>query len=329
VQISRVLQTLKDQILQPEEIIIVDASDPEIRIEDVVNLFKDIPVKFMASPVASVCAQRNIGVRMAKQDWIFLCDDDLELDTNYLQEIHKHIINNPESGAVSGRFLQQEQAEWVGEYPVTGFADLLWRFLFQLSIWGDINKVSSAFPGSIILRWIKNFYSRRSNSLTKAGWPLITSWSVDQLDTTVYSLGASVVRKDWLLRSPYDEVLDPSGIGDNYGVALGLPYKRSIRVIGSTAAYNHRAVENRLDRPLAYFRRVLALHYFIKKNKNFGQTTVIWFVWSIIGNLALAILKRDSLMIRANRKVLVLILTGKNPYRLASLRGEKIIKPRF
>jgi hypothetical protein len=39
------------------------------------------------------------------------------------------------------------------------------------------------------------------------------------------------VRRQWLIRSPFDEVLDPHGIGDNYGVAFGFPSK--IHVLNS------------------------------------------------------------------------------------------------
>src|SRR5690606_21956500 len=90
----------------------------------------------------------------------------------------------------------------------------LWKYIFGLSVWGAI-KCGPA--------WLKRCYNRKGNHITKAGWPVITQMSGEFYITPVYTLGASLVKRDWLLQSPFDEVLDRNGIGDNYGVAMGFP----------------------------------------------------------------------------------------------------------
>ncbi|HEY9048582.1 MAG TPA: glycosyltransferase family A protein, partial [Ohtaekwangia sp.] len=219
--IAKVLQMLQKQTRLSDEIIIVDTSDDKGYIQDINSQFNTLPLKWLHPEIASVCVQRNIGIRAASGDWIFLCDDDIEAKSDYLEKLEQYAIAHPACGAMAGRLLQLENGIWTDEYPVKGFADLLWRFTFQLSIWGDLDKVQMRFPGSIFLNPVKKFYRSRQNGLTLGGWPLITSWNSEVFQTTIYSLGANVIRRDWLLHSPYDEVLDPSGIGDNYGVAIG------------------------------------------------------------------------------------------------------------
>ncbi len=326
--INRVLQTLQLQTRQADEIIIVDSSDDKSYIDEVLKHFSHLPLKCIQSS-ASVCIQRNRGIAVAQGNWIFLCDDDIELNPDYLEKLELYTKSNIECGAVAGRLLQQEDNSWVDQYPVKGAKDLIWRFIFQLSVWGDLQTIKSSFPINIPLLYIKRFYSRRGNDLTLAGWPLITSWKKDSFQTTVYSLGANLIKRDWLLISPYDEVLDPSGIGDNYGVAIGFPQSLGIHVLDTTFAYHHRAHENRLDRTLAYYRRVLALHYFIKKNKRHGIFTTPLFIWSLTGNTLLYTFKRNKKLVRANLKIIGLILTSKNPYWLAFKGNKKVIRPDF
>jgi glycosyltransferase involved in cell wall biosynthesis len=306
----------------------VDSSDEIKHLDVIKEIFQDLPLKYISSE-ASVCIQRNIGIAQATGDWIFLCDDDIELSKDYLEKLEQYITLHPECSAAAGRLLQQEDDKWIDQYPVTGAKDLIWRFIFQLSVWGDLQNIKSSFsPVNLLLVYINKFYSRRANSVTLAGWPLITSWSTS-FQTTIYSLGADLIRRDWLLQSPYDEVLDPSGIGDNYGVAIGFPQSRGIHVIDSTIAYHHRANENRLDRTLAYYRRVLALHYFIKKSKRFGHATTLFFLWSLTGNALLYTAKGSKKMIRANLKIILLILTNRNPYWLAFKKNKKVTRPDF
>src|SRR6185295_17891110 len=96
-----------------------------------------------------------------------------------------------------------------------------------------------------------------------AGWPVITDFSGDFFITPVYGLGASVVGREWLLLSPYEELLDRHGIGDNYGVAMSFPVT-GIHVLNNAFVYHHQEPANRLQRPLQYLRRVFALDYFIR-----------------------------------------------------------------
>jgi glycosyltransferase involved in cell wall biosynthesis len=320
------LGNLERQTLRPGEVIVVDSSDNKESIRELQNQFVKVPLIFIDS-IPSVCVQRNIGIRQAKASWIFLCDDDIELPVNYLEELSAYLSARNDCSVVAGSLLQYENGSWIESYPAKKWQDLLWRFVFQLSVWGEINEIKFPVLLKPLGRLIRNFYAKRGNGLSNAGWPLITDWNGSSFQTTIYSLGANLVRREWLLNSPYDEILDPSGIGDNFGVALGFPERRSIHVLRTVHAYHHRSQENRLLHPTIYYRRILALHYFLKrKNRN---ASVLWLIWSLQGNLIFYLIKRDKERSWASLKAMTKILLNKNPYWVGFLNKERIIQPQL
>lgn len=321
--IERLLVGLHRQSYLPHEIIVVDASESSLYKEELLKNFSGIPITWMDSE-PSVCIQRNKGIQRAMYPWIFLCDDDIELPTDYLQKLKEHAAVNPTCGALAGRLLQKEKGSWTDQYPAKDLKDLFWRFIFQLSVWGSIDHIKPPPYLKPIFSPMQKFYIKKGNSFSMAGWPLITDWHGEIFRTSTYSLGANLVKREWLLNSPYDEVLDPSGIGDNYGVALGFPEEKAIHVLSSTHAYHHRAEENRLLRPTAYFRRVLALHYFLKRHQKQGR--IRWLVWSLVGNWIHQKIRHDELS-TATREAIKLILTDRNPYWEGFIKNERIVQP--
>ena len=301
------------------EVIIVDSGNDKLFPADY-EVFKNISIRYLESE-KSVCIQRNTGIANARAPWIFLCDDDIEPPKDYLEKIVTHISNHPEAVAVSGVWMQQEKGQWVSEYPVRSTRELAWKYIFQLSIWGTID-----CKNNFISRGLKKYYSRKGNHITKAGWPVITDFSGPYFTTPLYSLGASVVKKEWLQRFPYDEVLDSHGIGDNYGVAINFPHG-GIRGGNSTFVHHHREPLNRLQKPLQYFRRSLALDYFIRTNKNLQHVKKRWLVWSLMGNLISFILAGQRLIVKTSLKLIWKLALNKNPYYEASKRNQKLIKP--
>ena len=302
------------------EVIIVDSGEDRLAPADWSD-YTQLDILYTSSE-KSVCIQRNAGVKKARAPWIFLCDDDIEMPPDYLQKLAAHIGMHPEAGAVCGLFLQKEKGEWTAKYPVRSSRELLWKFIFQLSIWGDIE----CSDNNWLFRKIKEYYRRKGNHISKAGWPVITDFSGAYFATPVYSLGASLVRKDWLLQSPFDEVLDRHGMGDNYGVAVDFPAP-GIQVLNNAFVYHHKEPENRLQQPLQYFRRGLALAYFIKTKKRLGFVKKYRLLWSFAGNLLAFIFVRDGVMAKAALKLTGRIALGRNPYYRAALLKKKVVEP--
>ena len=247
------------------------------------------------------------------------------LEADYILKLERYILANGGCGAVAGRLMQLESGTWTDQYPIKSFNELCWRFIFQLSVWGRIDKVR--VPG--VMKWcfeiINDFYRRKGNTLSLAGWPLITQWDASIVRTTIYSLGASLIKKEWLANA-YDEVLDPYGIGDNYGAALHFPSGQQIHILGDARAYHHRVSENRLERTLASYRRILALHYFLVRDKK-SFVTRFFFVWSLFGNMLASMLRGDWRTFRMTIRALALILRRQNPYWIGHLQNKKLVQP--
>ncbi len=324
-RIRNVLSSLAQQALPPAEVIVVDASDEGFYDANALaNEFQTLPLVLLPS-APSVCIQRNKGIEAAKSDWIFLCDDDIELPTDHFQQLADHVAKHPECGAVAGKLRQLEGGVWVEQYPPRRFFTALYQFVFQLSVWGSIDGVKANRFTRPALAWMKEWYRQRGNRESLAGWPLITQWQRHYFTTKFYSLGADLIRRELLLSSPYDPVLDPGGIGDNYGVALGLP--SGIDVIDSTYALHHREQYNRVDRKIAYYRRILAMHYFVRTRFPNSTITTLWLCWSIIGLSLLQFLRLDLSMLKLSLKAFFKIVSGRNPYVVAKNEGRTIISP--
>lgn len=302
------------------EVIIVDSGSDRLVPSDYAG-YEHLQILYTASE-RSVCIQRNTGIRMASAPWIFLCDDDIEVPPDYLQKLVDHTTARQETGALSGLFLQKENNGWTAQYPLRSARLLVWKFIFQQSIWGEID-----VPGNHpLINRIKEYYRKKGNHISKAGWPVLTRFSGDYFTTPLYSLGAALVKKEWLLSSPFDEILDRHGMGDNYGVTTSLPGE-GLTVLTNAFVYHHKEADNRLKRPLQYFRRVLALDYFISTRKNLRHVRKSWLLWSLTGNLLSFIRDKDRIMMKPAFRTILLIASGRNPYRRAARAGRKVLEP--
>jgi len=324
-RVRNALSALAKQSLPPAEVIVVDASDEGFHDEKMLaHEFQTLQLILLSS-APSVCIQRNKGIEAARSDWVFLCDDDIELPMDHFQLLANHLAEHPGCSAVGGKWRQLEGGVWVDNYPPRSFSTALYGFVFQLSVWGPIDGVKTNRFTRPLLTWMNEWYRKRGNRESLAGWPLITQWQRPCFTTKFCSLGAVLVRREFLLSTPFDPVLDPGGIGDNYGVALGLP--NGIDVIDSTFVLHHREQHNRVDRKIAYYRRILAMHYFVKARSTNATSTTLWLCWSIIG-LSLAQLRRlDVAMLKLSVKAFFKIIAGRNPYEVAKNEGKVVISP--
>jgi glycosyltransferase involved in cell wall biosynthesis len=311
--LCRLLKSLRSQEYQLQEIVIVDSSDTPVE-KEIHHQFPDLPIRYELSAVISTCCQRNSGIQIAGGSYILLCDDDLEFPPAYVKTLVGILEQDNSIGAITGVCLDlNDEGFFKSSLRPINLPHLLWQTLFQLTVWGDIEQAPSNPLARILHSLLLSFYRHRGNSFSFAGWPLVTQMG-PLFRTSVFSLGGSLIRREWLLQSPFDEILDPYGIGDNYGVALKFPQERPIVVTTDTFVLHHKELTNRLPLHLAYFRRVLALHYFMKTNDRFSLFNRILLLWSLVGNaLALAV-RRESPLRRATLKAMKLILLGQNPY---------------
>jgi len=324
VSLYRTLQALNNQSCKLKEVIIVDSGDVKLNEAELLNTFRSLNIKYIASD-PSVCVQRNIGIRKSTSDYIFICDDDIEPEPGYVFTLSNFIENDSSANAVSGLILEKDNNEvWVSQYPPKSPVSILFSFIFQISVWGEVNEKKF---NSFWIEPIISFYKKRGNGFSFAGWPIISNFENPVFKTNVYGLGASIIKKELLINTPFDEVLDNYGIGDNYGICISLPNK--VTVITGTFVYHHKESENRLDSALIYYRRVLALHYFLKKSKRFNSINTLWLLWSLIGSIILFLKNRQFKLAKAAFKSIIIVVTHNNPYYTGSKKNIKNVCPNF
>lgn len=316
----KTLQALNASGYPLHEVIIADAGNEPL-CADELNTFSALDIHYFHCDIAAVCIQRNAAIKLATGDFIFLCDDDVETPADYLQQLVEHRKRYPDCGAMSGLVLQQQDGEWVSDYPLRSASQLLHHYVFGTSIWGPVEVNRNGWP----FRRIKKSFSRKGNHLSKAGWPVITQMRGEYFTVPSFGLGAALIRRSWLLEHGYDEVLDPHGIGDHYGVAVQLPVP--VHVLPTAFVYHHQEKINRLMRPLQYYRRVLALDYFRRKRLSALHSRKHWLLWSLTGNFLGFCLVKDWQMLRPSLKAIRLILFNRNPYMRAAAAGQKTISP--
>lgn len=305
----RTISSLAKQIYVSSEIIVVDSSDKPVNEIELKKVYPEGNFKIL-SALPSVCAQRNIGIRASLANFVLLLDDDIEIEENYLQKIEDFIDVHPEAKALSGLVLEKNaEHKWNYTFPKSTFLSLLWCRIFQLGIWAE---TSVSTNDSWLLRRIKNYFNKRGNTVSKAGWPVLTNFNEPFFRSQIYGLGASVIQKNWLLNHLYDEKLDTNGIGDNYGVAMHLTLEEGVFILTDIHAFHHKEQSNRPKNHNAYYSRVKALHYFISKNKKVTKATSAWLVWSLMGNFISSVCKLNFKLGWANLCLIKMIISGNN-----------------
>ncbi len=304
-RLRALLENLARSTLPPREVIVVDASDAKLGPTAFGGLDPLRVVYLEAAP--SVCAQRNAGIRRASSPWIFLCDDDVEVPPDTLARLAAHAEAHPAAGAVSALFLERQPSGWSAAFPETSALVVAWKTLFALGMWGPV-RARGPLGRALAAR-----QRRRGNRIAASGWPVITEMEGPFFRTPIYTLGAALVRRDWLLASPFDESLDSHGLGDNYGVALGFPAE-GIHVVNDAPVYHHRAEANRLGDGVAQERRMLALDYLIHARGIDGVSSAN-FLWSLAGAGVLHAASGNGTAARAMFRAFGRVATGRNPYR--------------
>ena len=314
--LRRLLTALTAQVRHPEEIIIADASDVPVDGSALALAYPRLKLSWFHM-MPSLCAQRNRAIRKATGSHVLLCDDDIEPGPLYLKRLVDYIEAHPEAGAVSGLVCDPgDIAAHNGGFRPPSFRYLLYSFVFQLGVVGDLAAVQAPRVFAPVLALLRHWYRRRGNTWSLAGWPLVTQIRRPVVHASLGMLGAALVRRTWLLQSPYDERLDardPHAVGDNYGVALGFPGVEPIALLTDLPVGHHRALENRPDHPTVHNQGLLALHYFMRRSARFSTANVVWLGWSLIG-IALRCLRNGEIDLAwASVRALAVIVTQRNP----------------
>ncbi|MEL6538780.1 MAG: glycosyltransferase family A protein, partial [Bacteroidota bacterium] len=168
--LTRLLGSLALQTYPIAEVLIVDSSDDLGYHAGLQAQFETLPIRWLDSE-ASVCIQRNTGIQAAQSPWVWLCDDDIELEADYLQQLMAYAQANPEAGCLTGWWVQKESdGNWHSLYPPKNLAGLTLSWFFQLSIWGNPEDTPAPALFQSWKQYLVRYYQSHGNTLTRAGW---------------------------------------------------------------------------------------------------------------------------------------------------------------
>jgi len=293
-----------------DEVIVVDSSDEPLDFSEIRARF-DFGDVFVIHTAPSVCVQRNEGVRRATGYFILVLDDDNLMEPNYIARCLDFFAQHPAAMIVSGLIVEKnDSGGWDYLPPRISLLRLVWNLMFQLGVWSDLRETSQTRRRPFSVTSIHRYYRNRGNGLSKAGWPVLTCFSPPYFRTRVYYLSAALIKRSWLLANPYAEKLDRHGIGENYGITVGLNTVQGVFILTGTHAFHDKSPENRLAASDAYFKRVLALDYFSTRHKLASR---MWLIWSLVGNLLDAGVHLNMDRVVKNCRLIGVLSLNRNP----------------
>ena len=116
VPLLKLLNSVKNQTLYPDEILIIDGStNAETRIMLEQNLFKSLKYFQVTQENRGLTKQRNFGVARVAKNIEIICflDDDTILEPNYFEEIIKTYTVFPEALGVGGYIINETKWEKI------------------------------------------------------------------------------------------------------------------------------------------------------------------------------------------------------------------------
>lgn len=105
--IATFLISMRKQVLQPTELIIIDSSDQPLQQSPAFCAFfhqDHFPITALIyqHTMPGLTYQRNVGITLAHSELIYFFDDDVILDPDYLQEMEHTFLNHPTYGGGMG-----------------------------------------------------------------------------------------------------------------------------------------------------------------------------------------------------------------------------------
>jgi GT2 family glycosyltransferase len=100
--------SLKNQTKLHFEIVVVDNGSSD---NSVSWIEKNYPTTVLLRNTENLgfAAANNQGIKMSKAPYVILCNTDIVMDNNYVEELYEAIDNNPKIGSIGGKLLKADQ----------------------------------------------------------------------------------------------------------------------------------------------------------------------------------------------------------------------------
>ena len=111
--LRRCLESLSKQTVRVAEVVVVhcgDDAETMVVTSDASWTEAGMDVRYFHYPERNCAQQRNFAIEQAKHDNLLLIDDDVEVDSLWVEELFKPIWNDPAVGATMGNLVNQPMA---------------------------------------------------------------------------------------------------------------------------------------------------------------------------------------------------------------------------
>ena len=254
-------QSLLDQTLLPDELVVVDAGEPSNIEKRLRNFLSDSSISLTyATSAAGTSLQRNIAMELAKGEFFFFFDDDVVPEPSYIEESMRcfDMKFNPPVGGVLGTFSSPYNMNRLRH---------LYAQIFQMThtTKGDYAKLMSS--GAV--RW------------------LIEPSTVVRVP--VCSGGRVVFRRSCFEDEQWDDFLPGYTMSEDVEISYRIAKKWTL-VQTPYAKIFHDKSENARDRHAERLARLLFSRFYFF-NKNLPKTTkhIGSFAWWNIGTIGLSL----------------------------------------
>lgn len=105
--LTKTLESLANQSVQPAEIIVIDGSDDNCTLKLCTENRLNFRLRYYPATTLGAAAQRNQAMSHATQDMIWLLDDDIILEPECLLRLWAGLQSDPEMGAVNAMITNQ------------------------------------------------------------------------------------------------------------------------------------------------------------------------------------------------------------------------------
>lgn len=198
-ELNKLLETIFNQTLQPSEVIIMDDGNlPFEFIQKQKEKFNEKGIEFIyykkdhSKERRGLSESKNIGLKLAKNEIVFILDDDVELEKNFFEEIMKIWEENKDNEKLIG------VGGWVKNQRKKTIFENIFNKIFGLSskIAWDINNVGYQVWNPDIKTPTKCFYiegclsSFRKKEFEKLGYFLTFSGGRTALEDIEFCLRA-------------------------------------------------------------------------------------------------------------------------------------------
>lgn len=262
------LSSLKKQTVQPDELIIVDSGDKQLMQQQVFkniynnNLFPKTTLLYKHT-LSGLPYQRNVGVSCATGDIIYFFDDDVVLKNNYIEQMNKIFLENPQYGGGMGSIINMPRHEKKRYF--------LFRTAFLLQ---------------------KNFASGR---FTWSGMPTHVYGTNKFKKVEVLGGCCMAYRRAVFFKYMFDEKLSGYAYMEDCDFSCRVSYDFPLFYNPIAQLYHNTSPTNRLK--IVTNRAMFIRNYSYLFFKNFysrNKLKIVFYWWSILGLFLEALLRRQS-----------------------------------